>query len=64
MAPPSKYKTDEEKRKAYLESQSRFAAKKWNCDICHVKIRRGNKINHLKSKKHLQSTSTDKLILK
>ena len=41
MAPPCKYETDEDKRKAYMEAQRRFAAKVWKCDVCNTSIRRG-----------------------
>jgi ribosomal protein L37AE/L43A len=66
MAPPCKYETDEDRRKAYMEAQRRFAAKVWKCDVCNTSIRRGNKINHLNSKQHksivsnLETSQVDK----
>ena len=53
MAPPCKYNTDEDRRNGYLEAQLRHSAKIWNCEYCNVFIRKGNKTNHLKFKKHI-----------
>ncbi len=47
-----KYKTDEERQKAKVENWKRFSYKPWTCDKCKVTILRGNKTNHLNSKKH------------
>jgi len=60
MAPPCKYSTDEERRKAYLEAQKRQAYKRWTCDRCNITILKGNKTNHLKSKKHSHNVTEDK----
>jgi len=46
------YKTEEERRKGYLEAQKRHANKPWICSHCDVTILKGNKTNHLKSIKH------------
>jgi ribosomal protein L37AE/L43A len=52
-----KYTNAEERRKGLLEAFLRYATKPWRCDICGKTILKGNKSNHLKSKKHNQKMS-------
>ena len=52
-----KYNTEEERRCGYLAAQLKYATKKWKCEICKTTIMRGNKSNHLKSKKHIRNQS-------
>ena len=46
------YDNEEDRRNGYLEAQKRHASKPWECNICNIKILKGNKTNHLKSIKH------------
>ena len=62
MAPPCKYNTDEDRREGYLEAQRRSAAKIWNCEYCNLSISKGNKTNHLKSKKHYINNEIKRLL--
>jgi len=47
-----RYNNEEDRRKAYLATQLRYATKIWQCEICMVALLRGNKTCHLKSKTH------------
>ena len=53
-----RYKNDKERQERYLASQLRYATKPWTCTNCDITILKGNKTNHLKSKKHLRSLSS------
>ena len=46
---PLKCNTEEEEKNCY-------AAKDWKCDVCDIKIRLGNKKNHLNTRKHIIAT--------
>jgi ribosomal protein L37AE/L43A len=50
-----KYENEEDRRKGYLVAQKRHAYKPWVCNSCNVEILKGNKTNHLKSKRHLNN---------
>jgi ribosomal protein L37AE/L43A len=50
----TKYTNEEDRRKGLLEAFLRYSTKPWTCDICDKTILKGNKSNHLKSKKHYQ----------
>lgn len=54
MARPQKYKSNDERIKAYKEQQNIYAKKNWKCVDCDLTLLLGNKSNHCKSKKHLQ----------
>jgi hypothetical protein len=47
---------EEERRVRYLAVQLRYATQEWQCDVCNTLLLRGNKSNHLKSKRHLSKT--------
>jgi ribosomal protein L37AE/L43A len=51
----TKYTNEEDRRKGLLEAFLRYSTKPWTCDICDKTILKGNKSNHLKSKKHKQN---------
>jgi ribosomal protein L37AE/L43A len=53
----SKYRSDQERAKAYKAQQNSYAKKDWKCDVCDIVIRVGNKTNHLQSKRHLKKLS-------
>ena len=51
------YDNEKDRRDGYLEAQKRHARKPWVCNLCDIKILKGNKSNHLKSNKHRNNTS-------
>ena len=52
-----KYDNEQDRRNGYLEAQKRHAYKPWVCNLCSIKILKGNKANHLKSNKHRNNIS-------
>ena len=53
---PLKYNTEEERIQAQRSQKNCYAAKDWKCDVCDIKIRLGNKKNHLNTRKHIMAT--------
>lgn len=53
------YDNERDRRIGYLEAQKRHAYKPWPCNICKIIILKGNKTNHLKSKKHCHNIAKD-----
>ena len=51
----NRYKTKEESHTAFLNAKRTYANKMWICNTCGFKINRGNKTQHLRSKKHLEN---------
>jgi ribosomal protein L37AE/L43A len=47
---------EEDRRVRYLAAQLRYATQEWHCNVCNTTSLKGNKSNHLKSKKHLSKT--------
>jgi hypothetical protein len=47
-----RYDTEAERYKGYLSTKLRYALKEWKCETCNISIQRGNKVRHLKSKRH------------
>ncbi len=56
------YDNEDERRKGYLAAQNRHASKSWICSYCNVTIRKGNRSNHLKSKKHCFNLTSNNYI--
>ena len=47
------YSNDEDRRNADLEYKRKYANKKWKCEICSAILALGNKLRHMKNKKHI-----------
>ena len=46
------YDNEEDRHNGLLAAKRRYGSNPWQCETCNVTILRGNKTNHLKSKKH------------
>ena len=46
------YDNEEDRRNGLLLAKRIYGNKSWNCEICNVRVLRGNKSHHLNSKKH------------
>ena len=49
----NRYKTEKEKRDAYLNAQSRYSSKRVYCKLCDCETTLANKAKHLKTQKHV-----------
>ena len=47
--------TDEERRASRVETQRKYNAKKWYCELCDKQIGISHKTHHLKTKGHTNS---------
>jgi hypothetical protein len=48
-------KDEEERRERYLASHRRFNVKRYHCTECNEELSMGNKINHKRTKKHINN---------
>ena len=53
------YDNEKDRRNGILEAKRRYGNQTWRCVTCNVKILRGNKTHHLKSKKHKSLTNIE-----
>ena len=58
MGRPTKYSTEEERKKAIQESRKKYISnKEWRCPQCgDFNYTMARKWNHLKTKKHIENT--------
>jgi len=49
----NRYKTEQEKRDAYLNAQSRYSSKRVYCKLCDCETSLANKAKHMKTQKHM-----------